>query len=122
MPGSNSRPNVSEGYEVPLSYRGDRLSTCFYFTHYVLHIICDSTNESEVYCMIVSGSGKFIGYGLRIENGDKEDPHRRYLHHSLTSTRHRYSPESNNRGRPNNGGSREKVRGKLMELGPSLTT
>ena len=24
MPGSNSRPNVSEGYEVPLSYRGDR--------------------------------------------------------------------------------------------------
>ena len=27
MPGSNSRPNVSEGYEVPLSYRGDRL-TC----------------------------------------------------------------------------------------------
>ena len=23
--GSNSRPNVSEGYEVPLSYRGDRL-------------------------------------------------------------------------------------------------
>ena len=25
MPGSNSRPNVSEGYEVPLSYRGDRL-------------------------------------------------------------------------------------------------
>ena len=23
MPGSNSRPNVSEGYEVPLSYRGD---------------------------------------------------------------------------------------------------
>ena len=26
MPGSNSRPNVSEGYEVPLSYRGDRLS------------------------------------------------------------------------------------------------
>ena len=22
--GSNSRPNVSEGYEVPLSYRGDR--------------------------------------------------------------------------------------------------
>ena len=21
MPGSNSRPNVSEGYEVPLSYR-----------------------------------------------------------------------------------------------------
>ena len=22
MPGSNSRPNVSEGYEVPLSYRG----------------------------------------------------------------------------------------------------
>ena len=58
--------------------------------------LCDSTNESEVYCMIVSGSGKFIGYGLRIENGDKEDPHRRYLHHSLTSTRHRYSPESNN--------------------------
>ena len=28
MPGSNSRPNVSEGYEVPLSYRGDR-SVCF---------------------------------------------------------------------------------------------
>ena len=25
LPGSNSRPNVSEGYEVPLSYRGDRL-------------------------------------------------------------------------------------------------
>ena len=25
MPGSNSRPNVSEGCEVPLSYRGDRL-------------------------------------------------------------------------------------------------
>ena len=24
LPGSNSRPNVSEGYEVPLSYRGDR--------------------------------------------------------------------------------------------------
>ena len=24
MPGSNSRPNVSEGYEVPLSYRGTR--------------------------------------------------------------------------------------------------
>ena len=24
MPGSNSRPNVSEGYELPLSYRGDR--------------------------------------------------------------------------------------------------
>ena len=24
MPGSNSRPNVSEGNEVPLSYRGDR--------------------------------------------------------------------------------------------------
>ena len=24
MPGSNSRLNVSEGYEVPLSYRGDR--------------------------------------------------------------------------------------------------
>ena len=23
LPGSNSRPNVSEGYEVPLSYRGD---------------------------------------------------------------------------------------------------
>ena len=27
MPGSNSRPKVSEGYEVPLSYRGDRYST-----------------------------------------------------------------------------------------------
>ena len=26
MPGSNSRPNVSEAYEVPLSYRGDRPS------------------------------------------------------------------------------------------------
>ena len=26
LPGSNSRPNVSEGYEVPLSYRGDRPS------------------------------------------------------------------------------------------------
>ena len=25
LPGSNSRPIVSEGYEVPLSYRGDRL-------------------------------------------------------------------------------------------------
>ena len=25
LSGSNSRPNVSEGYEVPLSYRGDRL-------------------------------------------------------------------------------------------------
>ena len=25
LPGSNSRPNVSDGYEVPLSYRGDRL-------------------------------------------------------------------------------------------------
>ena len=24
MPGSNSRPNVSEGHEVPLSYRVDR--------------------------------------------------------------------------------------------------
>ena len=24
LAGSNSRPNVSEGYEVPLSYRGDR--------------------------------------------------------------------------------------------------
>ena len=30
-PGSNSRPNVSEGYEVPLSYRGDR--------HYILLIL-----------------------------------------------------------------------------------
>ena len=28
MPGSNSRPNVSEGYEVPLSYRGDRQCVC----------------------------------------------------------------------------------------------
>ena len=27
LPGSNSRPNVSEGYEVPLSYRGDRYSS-----------------------------------------------------------------------------------------------
>ena len=27
MPGSNSRPNVSEGYEVPLSYRSDRAIT-----------------------------------------------------------------------------------------------
>ena len=27
MPGSNSRSNVSEGYEVPLSYRGDQLRT-----------------------------------------------------------------------------------------------
>ena len=26
LPGSNSRPNVPEGYEVPLSYRGDRQS------------------------------------------------------------------------------------------------
>ena len=24
LPGSNSRPNVAEGYEVPLSYRSDR--------------------------------------------------------------------------------------------------
>ena len=31
MPGSNSRPNVSEGYEVPLSYRGDRLSPLISF-------------------------------------------------------------------------------------------
>ena len=27
LPGSNSRPNVSEGYEVPLSYRGDIIYT-----------------------------------------------------------------------------------------------
>ena len=30
MPGSNSRPNVSEGYEVPLSYRGDRVGEAIY--------------------------------------------------------------------------------------------
>ena len=29
LPGSNSRPNVSESYEVPLSYRGDRLDYLF---------------------------------------------------------------------------------------------
>ena len=32
MPGSNSRPNVSEGYEVPLSYRGDRLE------YFIVHL------------------------------------------------------------------------------------
>ena len=31
LPWSNSRPNVSEGYEVPLSYRGDRLCVCLCF-------------------------------------------------------------------------------------------
>ena len=34
LPGLNSRPNVSEGYEVPLSYRGDRLlgvCVCVFF-------------------------------------------------------------------------------------------
>ena len=39
MPGSNSRPNVSEGYEVPLSYRGDRFDCLInipVFTHDVL--------------------------------------------------------------------------------------
>ena len=35
-----------------------------------------------------------MGYGLRIENKDKEDPDRRYLQHSPASTRHRYSLES----------------------------
>ena len=34
MPGSNSRPNVSEGYEVPLSYRGDRLALFYTGTKY----------------------------------------------------------------------------------------
>ena len=31
MPGSNSRPNVSEGYEVPLSYRDGRLGSATTF-------------------------------------------------------------------------------------------
>ena len=33
LPGSNSRPNVSEGYEVPLSYRGDRLTNDLIVLH-----------------------------------------------------------------------------------------
>ena len=37
LPGSNSRPNVSEGYEVPLSYRGDRLVCTNDYDLIVLH-------------------------------------------------------------------------------------
>ena len=33
LPGSNSRPNVSEGYEVPLNYRGDRRCVPLKFSH-----------------------------------------------------------------------------------------
>ena len=38
LPGSNSRPNVSEGYEVPLSYRGDRQSSFFGFATNTLNV------------------------------------------------------------------------------------
>ena len=47
-PGSNSRPNVSEGYEVPLSYRGDRPWKCCFVdanSAVILKALVDSTTS-----------------------------------------------------------------------------
>ena len=43
LPGSNSRPNGSEGYEVPLSYRGDRLGNLLSHTHGSSIELCEAT-------------------------------------------------------------------------------
>ena len=40
--GSNSRPNVSEGYKVPLSYRGDRLIDKTFIQVYTVHLLYQS--------------------------------------------------------------------------------
>ena len=44
LPGSNSRPNVSEGYEVPLSYRGDRYFLFFCFFVFSSHSFWTSSS------------------------------------------------------------------------------
>ena len=68
-----------------------------------------------------SGSGKYIEFGLRIETGaERTTIIVDIFHiHNRASTRHRYSSESRSR---ENGGSHEEVRGKRVELGPSLTS
>ena len=58
MPGSNSRPNVSEGYEIPLSYRGDLATEETAVTQQVSHrpIKCQSRLWSQRGTKKVNGS------------------------------------------------------------------
>ena len=50
MPGSNSRPDVSEGYEVPLSYQADRslrIGMYMYICMYVCTVITYSKGKDQ---------------------------------------------------------------------------
>ena len=40
MPGSNSRPNVLEGFEVPLSYWGDWLLLYIIINIFIVYLKC----------------------------------------------------------------------------------
>ena len=60
MLGSNSRPNVSEGYEVPLNYRGDRpivyICVCMYVCMYVFIKLHITTQSGPVILVILCHS------------------------------------------------------------------
>ena len=58
LPGSNSRPNVSEGYEVPLSYRGDRLHDVDFFIIQKVHDTVIHLEVDEEQWEITQGSKK----------------------------------------------------------------
>ena len=52
--GSNSRPNVSEGYEVPLSYRGDR-----WIVHFVKLLLEVRAVPGTYVCEFFASSGSW---------------------------------------------------------------
>ena len=67
-----------------------------------------------------SGSGKYIGFGLRIETGAERTTIVDIFDviHQVRDTGIRLKVDEERA----NGGSHEEVRGKRVELGPSLTT
>ena len=50
MPGPNSRHNVSQGYEVPLSYRGDRRNVNTSVLNYFNHVPYNGFVFVSVWC------------------------------------------------------------------------
>ena len=103
MPGSNSRPNVSEGYEVPLSYRGDRiLENCpittvipgTYLTkdqHPPSNLFVYSTIQYSTKCVLVcvfSSHSFWASSSLDVPAGvTQEEGHTGFLIHLLSAVR-----------------------------------